>query len=85
MSKNSINLIIGFIFLAVTVVGFGWLWISSNQEVISTISGEGKYKTVSINKEKAEAIELMSTLQANSDIPLNTPTEKMGKKTNPFK
>lgn len=83
MKKSSIGLIVSLIFGLVTAGSFYWLWNEANKPVSTPTSKAKSYTAVEIEAVKTQANDILSSLEKNSDIPLATPTEKMGR-DNPF-
>lgn len=83
MRKSSINLIVCLIFGLATAGAFYWLWLQANKPAITTTSKVKTYTAVEIEAVKTQANEILGSLEKNSDIPLTTPTGKMGR-DNPF-
>lgn len=82
MRKSSINLIICLVFGLATVGAFYWLWLQANKPVTSPSKAKS-YTAVEIEAVKNQANEILGSLEKSSDIPLTTPTAKMGR-DNPF-
>jgi hypothetical protein len=83
MNKTVIGLIASLIFALMMGAGFFWLWTTSQKDVSTASSAAGNYQAVEVESVKKEATTILGLLEKNSDIPLTTPTEKMGR-TNPF-
>lgn len=85
MNKNSLGIILALVFAGVTAGGFYWLWTQyNNSDVTTAVSNtSSSYTVVDIESVKNQASEIISSLEKVSDIPIPTPTAKMGR-TNPF-
>lgn len=83
MSKTAAGLIASFMFALIVAGGFYWLWITSQKNIPTASSMASQYQAVEIESVKKEATDILGTLEKNSDIPLTTPTSKMGR-ANPF-
>lgn len=83
MNKTLAGLIASFIFALIVAGGFYWLWITSQKNIPSASSAASQYTLVEVESVKKEATDILSTLEKNSDIPVTTPTDKMGR-ANPF-
>lgn len=81
--KNKYGLIFGVAFLAVTAVAFYWLWNQSKTFTINTVVAEN-LQPIEIETVKDQADDLLFGLQNKANLPISTPTAKMGK-DNPFK
>jgi len=80
--KKSIGLISCLIFGLVTAGAFYWIWMQANAPIADS-AGAKVYTAVEVEAVKNQANDILASLQKNSDIPLGTPTTKMGR-TNPF-
>jgi hypothetical protein len=83
MNKNSVGVIVSLVFALITAGSFYWLWIEANKPVSVPTSKAKNYTAVEIEAVKTQANDILSSLEKNSDIPLTTPTAKMGR-VNPF-
>lgn len=82
MSTKLIGLITSIVFLIGTIGGFFWLW-NTSKNITAPSAVAADLQPIEIESVKQEATDLLSGLSRNSDIPIGTPTDKMGR-TNPF-
>jgi uncharacterized protein YneF (UPF0154 family) len=82
MKSKTFGIIVSLILVAGTVGGFFWLWTMS-KTFNANPPVQDNLKTVEIESVKKDAENVLSGLEKNSDIPISTPVDKMGK-TNPF-
>lgn len=80
MKKRTLNLLLALVFFAATLIGFYSIWKSSVAEVPSEPE---TYTALEISGVKEEASTLIQGRENNANLPIITPTSKMGK-TNPF-
>lgn len=83
MRKSTINLLVSLVFGLITAGGFYWLWAQANKPIVDPDSQAKTYTAVEIEAVKTQASDILGSLEKNSDIPLSTPTAKMGR-ANPF-
>lgn len=81
MKKKTANILGGFFFLALFLVGFVWLWFSS--QTPDTPALVINYPQVNIESVKQTALELTSNLSKVSNIPVVVTADKIGR-SNPF-
>ncbi len=80
MKKRTLNIFLALIFFAATLIGFYTIWRNST----AAVSSEPEtYTPLEISGVKEEASTLIQGRENNANLPLTTPTAKMGK-TNPF-
>lgn len=82
MNMRIINLVLSVIFATTTIAMFYWLWTLTGT-VSTEFAVAENLKPIEIESIKKEANTLLEGLSKVSDMPIPTPTEKMGK-TNPF-
>lgn len=75
--KKKLNLIIGLVFTAITAIAFYWLWSESNNFTTDTTVADN-LQPVEIETVKSQAESLLAGLENKSNLPLSTPTTKMG-------
>lgn len=83
MNKKSMGLIVSLVFALVTAASFYWLWTISKTEASTISTSTTDYTVVEIESVKKEAVSILSGLVNKASIPIDVPTEKMGR-TNPF-
>jgi hypothetical protein len=82
MRKSSMGIIASLIFGLITAGAFYWLWTQANKPTPSASKAK-TYTAVEIEAVKNQASDILGSLEKNSDIPITTPTAKMGR-VNPF-
>ncbi|MDD4877135.1 MAG: hypothetical protein PHQ86_08430 [Dehalococcoidales bacterium] len=83
MNKKSMGLIASLVFALVAAGSFYWLWTISKTEASTISTSTADYTVVEIESVKKEAVSILSGLVNKSSLPIDVPTEKMGR-TNPF-
>lgn len=83
MNKSLAGVIASLIFALVTAGAFYFLWTTSKSEVSPTTALDSSYTAVEIDSVKKQAVDILSGLEKKSDIPVTTPTDKMGR-PNPY-
>lgn len=82
MNSKSLGTIGSLVLLILTIGGFAWLWFIFKAPIAKE-ADLSNLKKVEISTVKRSAEELLNNKEKNSDIPIKTPTEKMGRE-NPF-
>lgn len=82
MSAKTLSLIGSIVFLALTAMGFVWLWSTSRPDLSHVLVSES-LKPVEIESIKSDAESLLKNVENNASLPIPIPLEKMGR-DNPF-
>lgn len=82
IKQQNLALFASLFFLALVVVGFFWLWRTS-QPADSSIVLDEKYETVEIASVKEKAQELIQSKGNLTQMPIKAPVDKVGRE-NPF-
>lgn len=82
ISSKTVAFIASLLFIAATIGGFFWLWqMSKNYNTNPPVADN--LQPIEIESVKKDAENVLAGLEKNSDIPIPTPVDKMGK-DNPF-
>ncbi len=81
---KTLGVVGGVILLVITVLGFAWLWSSSQPAAVSNTAIDQKYQTVEISGLVSTAQSLIVDKQNAGSLPVQAPAAGQMGKDNPF-